>query len=117
MPKGCVHLASWGKSIAGLFCLQPILFVYRQNSFSSSFDPWGKIKIHDFTLADQDWIGLMIFSCTVVAVFSLVRCIWRWNGQKKMLFNVLYTFWGHWPQNSTCGYEPAPLVGKHYFKL
>ena len=34
---------------------------WRQNSSSSSFASWRKIKIHDFTLANQDWIGLMIF--------------------------------------------------------
>jgi len=34
-------------------------FSLRQNSSSSYFVSWG--KIHDFTLADQDWIGLMIF--------------------------------------------------------
>ena len=35
-------------------------FDWRQNSSSSSFASWGKIKIHVFTLADQDWIGPMI---------------------------------------------------------
>jgi len=49
------------KALLQLFCLQPILFGYRQNSSNSSLDSWGKIKIHDFTLADQNWIGLMIF--------------------------------------------------------
>ena len=39
------------KALLQLFCLQPIVFGLRQNSS----------KIHDFTLADQDWIGLMIF--------------------------------------------------------
>jgi len=34
---------------------------WRQNSFSSGFASWGKIKTHGFTWADQDWSGLMIF--------------------------------------------------------
>ena len=44
-----------------LFCLQPIVFGQRQNSSSSSFASWGKIKFHDFTLVEQGWIGLTIF--------------------------------------------------------
>jgi len=50
-----------GKALLELFCLQPIVFVWRQNSSSRYFASRSKIKIHDFTLADQDWIGLMIF--------------------------------------------------------
>jgi len=34
---------------------------WRQNSSSSSFASWGKIKTHGFMCADQDWLGLMIF--------------------------------------------------------
>jgi len=49
------------KSLLEVFCLHPIVFGERQNSSSSFFASWGKIKIHDFTLADQYWIGLMIF--------------------------------------------------------
>ena len=49
------------KALLQLFCLQPITFGLRQNSSSSYFASSGKIKIHDFTLADQDWIGLVIF--------------------------------------------------------
>jgi len=49
------------KALLELFCLQSIIFDWRQNSSSSSFASWGKIKIHDFELADQDWIGQMIF--------------------------------------------------------
>jgi len=49
------------KALLELFCLQPIVIGESQNSSSSSFSSWGKIKMHDFTLADQDWIGLMIF--------------------------------------------------------
>jgi len=49
------------KALLELFCLQPIAFGWRQNSSSCCFASWGKIYIHDFTLADQDWIGLMIF--------------------------------------------------------
>jgi len=58
------------KALLELFCLQPIVFGWRQNSSSSSFASWDKIKIPDFTLADQagsdwwfskicgqDWIG------------------------------------------------------------
>jgi len=50
------------KALLELFCLQPIVFGQRQNSSSSSFASWGKIKtgLHDFSLADQDWIRLMI---------------------------------------------------------
>jgi len=44
-----------------LFCLQPIVFGWRQNSSSSYFASEGKIKTHDFSLADQDWIRLKIF--------------------------------------------------------
>jgi len=49
------------EALLELFCLQPIVFGWRQNNPSSSFASWGKMKIHDFTTADQDWIGLMIF--------------------------------------------------------
>jgi len=42
------------------FCIQPIENGKGQKSSSSFFASWGK-KTHDFTLADQDWIGLMIF--------------------------------------------------------
>jgi len=44
-----------------LFCLQRIVFGQRQNSSSSSFASWGKIKFHDFALVEQGWIGLTIF--------------------------------------------------------
>jgi len=54
-----LHLDS--KALLELFWLQPIVFGSRQNSSSCCFASWGKIKIHDFTLADQYWIGLMIF--------------------------------------------------------
>jgi len=49
------------KALLEVFCLQPIVIGDRQSSTSCCFASWGKIKIHDFTLADQDWIGLMIF--------------------------------------------------------
>jgi len=49
------------KALLEVFCLQPIVISERQNSLSSSFASRGKIKIHDFTLVDQGWIGLMIF--------------------------------------------------------
>ena len=49
------------KALLQLFCLQPILFGWRQNSFSGAFASWGKIKIHYFTWTNQDSIGLMIF--------------------------------------------------------
>jgi len=47
------------KALLEVFCLQQIVIGELQNSSSSSLASWGKIKIHDFTLADQDWIGLM----------------------------------------------------------
>jgi len=50
------------KAILQLFCLQPIIFGWRQNSFSGVFVSWGRIKVHYFRWADQDWIGLMIFN-------------------------------------------------------
>jgi len=50
------------KALLQLFCLQPIIFGWRQNSFRVAFASWGKIKIHYSTWADQDWIGLMIFN-------------------------------------------------------
>ena len=49
------------KTVMELFCLQPIIFGCRQNSFSSALATRGKIKIPNFTWTDQDWIGLMIF--------------------------------------------------------
>jgi len=49
------------KALKELFCLQPIIFGCRQNSSSSYFASWGKLKTHDFTLAIQDWIGPMFF--------------------------------------------------------
>jgi len=49
------------KALLQLFCLEPIIFGWRQNSFSGAFASWGKIKIDYFTWTDQDWIGLMIF--------------------------------------------------------
>jgi len=61
MAKGCAYFASRGKTLLWLFFLQPIVFGWRQNSSSSSFASWGKIKLHDFTLAGQDWIGLIVF--------------------------------------------------------
>jgi len=45
-----------------LFCLQPIIFDWRQNSFSGAFASWSKIKILYLTWTDQDWIGLVIFN-------------------------------------------------------
>jgi len=53
------------KALQELFCLQPIVFDWRQNSSSSYLASWGKIKKHDFTLADQDWIGPIIFKMLV----------------------------------------------------
>jgi len=50
------------KALLQLSCLQPIIFDWRQNSFSGAFASWGKIKIHYFTWTDQDWIGLMNFN-------------------------------------------------------
>jgi len=44
------------KALLQPFCLKPIVCGSRQNSYSR-----GKIKIHDFILADQVWIGLLIF--------------------------------------------------------
>jgi len=44
------------KALQELFCLQPIAFRRKQNSSISSFASWSQIKIHDFTLADQDWM-------------------------------------------------------------
>jgi len=52
------------KAMLDAFFLQPIVIGERQNSSSSSFASRGKIKILDCTLADQDWIGLMIFKNT-----------------------------------------------------
>ena len=49
------------KALQELFYLPPTVFGWRQNSSSSYFATQGKIKTHDFTLADQDWIGPMIF--------------------------------------------------------
>ena len=49
------------KAFLQLFCLQPIIFGWRQNNFSGGLASWGRIKIHYFTWVDQDWIGLMIF--------------------------------------------------------
>jgi len=49
------------KALLELFCLQPIVFGWRQNSSSSFFPSRGKTKMHDFTLVDQDWIRLIIF--------------------------------------------------------
>jgi len=59
--KAVSTLSHGAKALLELFCLQPIVFGWRQNSSSSFFASWGKIKIYAFTLADQDWIGLMIF--------------------------------------------------------
>jgi len=44
------------KALLEVFFLQPIVIGERQNRSSSSFASWGKIKIHDFALTDQDWI-------------------------------------------------------------
>ena len=49
------------KALLQLFCLQPIIFGWRQNGFSGALASWGIIKIHYFTWADQDCIGLKIF--------------------------------------------------------
>jgi len=57
--KSAPILPHEAKALLELFCLQPIIFGWRQNSSSGSFASWGKMKIHDFTLADQDWIRLM----------------------------------------------------------
>jgi len=62
MSKGCVYLPHGAKALLELFCLQSIVFGWRQSSSSSVFASWGKMKIHDFTLADQDWIGVMNFN-------------------------------------------------------
>ena len=59
--KAVAILPHEAKALLKLFCLQSSRNYLRQNSSSSSFASWSKIKIHDFTLADQDWIGLMIF--------------------------------------------------------
>jgi len=37
------------KALLQLFCLQPIRFGWKQNSFSGAFASWSKIKIHYFT--------------------------------------------------------------------
>jgi len=59
--KAVSILLNEAKALLQLFCLQPIIFDWRQNSFSGAFASWDEIKIHYFTRADQDWIGLMIF--------------------------------------------------------
>ena len=59
--KAMTILPHEAKALLEVFCLQQIVIGELQNSSSSSLASWGKIKIHDFTLADQDWIGLMIF--------------------------------------------------------
>jgi len=59
--KAVSTLPHGAKALLELFWLQPIVFGWRQNSSSSFFASWGKIKIHAFTLVDQDWIGLMSF--------------------------------------------------------
>ena len=46
------------KALLQLFCLEPIIFGWRQNSLSGAFASWGKIKIHYFTWAARtgsDW--------------------------------------------------------------
>ena len=59
--KAVSTLPHEGKRLLQLYCLKPIIFGWRQNSFSGAFASWIKIKIHYFTWADQDWIRLMIF--------------------------------------------------------
>jgi len=49
------------KALLQLFYLQPIIFGWKQNSFSGTFATWSKIIIHYFTWPDQDCIGLIIF--------------------------------------------------------
>jgi len=44
------------KALLEIFYLLPIIFGLRQNSSSSAFASWVKMKIHGFTWADQDWI-------------------------------------------------------------
>jgi len=41
------------KEMLELFCLQTIVFIWRQNSSKSPFGSWGKIKTYDFTWADK----------------------------------------------------------------
>jgi len=41
-----------------LFCLQPLIFYWRKNSFCGAFASWDNIQNYDFTWADQaksDW--------------------------------------------------------------
>jgi len=54
-------LSHEAKALLEPFCLQSIIFGWRQNSSSNSFASSGKTKTHDFTLADHDRIVLMIF--------------------------------------------------------
>jgi len=60
MPKGCVCFASSGKSTAGTI-LPSTNGIWLKAKFLFYVASWGKIKINYFTLADQDWIGLVIF--------------------------------------------------------
>jgi len=53
--KAVCILPHEAKALLEVFCFQPIVIGERQNSSSRYFASWGKIKIHDFTLADQDW--------------------------------------------------------------
>jgi len=53
--KSASILPREAKALLQLFCLQPIIFEWRQNSLSGAFASWGKIKIQYFTWAVRDW--------------------------------------------------------------
>ena len=77
------------KALLEVFCFQPIVIDERQNSLRSSFVSRGKIKIHDFTLADQVWIGLMIFKYFADqdwVGFNFIGQGWTWTEKFHSLF-------------------------------
>ena len=53
MPKNVFILPHEARALLELFCLQPIIFGWRQNSSSSAFTLWGKTKISRFAWADK----------------------------------------------------------------
>jgi len=78
--KAMAILPHESKALLQLFCLQPIIFGWRQNSFSGAFASWGKTKIHYFTWADQYRIGLTIF-----------KNLRMWTGSDSILLDQDWT--------------------------
>jgi len=84
------YFASWGKTPLELFCLQPNMIGWRQNSCSSAFASWGKMDIafwHFQNLTRQCLFCLMKQKqCWSYFAIRKILYFWlfKWQGRNRI---------------------------------